>query len=95
MTIWRCAISWCICSVACTAPQCVLSPGVYIQFILGAVGFLYPKFSKSGRELLAPYHVFLGRATFIVGLATMAVRNPSSAEIIPCVILLNVLRFCC
>ena len=79
----RCAISWCICSVAFSAPQCVLSPGMCIQFILGAVGFLYPKFSKSGRELLAPYHVFLGRATFIVGLATMAVRNPSPPKTFP------------
>ena len=51
-----------------------------LQFLLGAAGFLWPKFSKSGREVLAPYHVFLGRATFIVGLATMAVRPASSTS---------------
>lgn len=83
VNLLRCAMSWCNRSVACTAPQCVLSPGVCMQFILGAVGFLYPKFSKSGRELLSPYHVFLGRATFIVGLATMAVRNPPQQKTLP------------
>ena len=48
-----------------------------LQFILGMAGFLWPKFSQSSREVLAPYHVFLGRATFIVGLATMAVSISS------------------
>ncbi|CAL8471335.1 g10877 [Coccomyxa elongata] len=43
-----------------------------LQFILGFTGFLYPKYSKANRESLAPYHIFLGRATFILGLATMA-----------------------
>lgn len=43
------------------------------QFILGFVGFLWPKFGKGSREALAPFHVFFGRATFIMGLATMAV----------------------
>ena len=54
-------------------PDCVV-----LQFILGMAGFLWPKFSKSARETLAPYHVFLGRATFIAGLATMAVRASPS-----------------
>ncbi len=45
-----------------------------VQFLLGAAAFLWPKFSKSARETLVPYHMFLGRATFIAGLATMAVR---------------------
>ncbi|KAK9918139.1 hypothetical protein WJX75_001570 [Coccomyxa subellipsoidea] len=44
-----------------------------LQAILGFTGFLYPTFSKSNREALAPWHMFLGRATFIMGLATMAV----------------------
>ena len=48
-----------------------------VQFILGAAAFLWPKFSKSARETLVPYHMFLGRATFIAGLATMAVRSKS------------------
>lgn len=44
-----------------------------LQAILGFTGFLYPTFSKSNREALAPWHMFLGRTTFIMGLATMAV----------------------
>ena len=50
-----------------------------LQFILGAAGFLWPKFGKASREALVPYHMFLGRATFIVGLATMAVRASSAS----------------
>ncbi len=49
-----------------------------VQFFLGAAAFLWPKFSKSARETLVPYHMFLGRATFIAGLATMAVRSKFS-----------------
>jgi len=47
-----------------------------MQFILGFLAFAYPTFSKNKREQLAPYHQFLGRATFVMGLATMAVSNP-------------------
>ena len=53
-----------------------------VQFVLGAAGFLWPKFSQSSREVLVPYHMFLGRATFIAGLATMAVQVSPSAFIV-------------
>ncbi len=44
------------------------------QFLLGFTAFFYPKYSKGARDTLLPYHQFLGRATFLLGLATMAVR---------------------
>lgn len=44
-----------------------------VQFILGFTGFLYPGYSKAHRDALSPWHVFLGRITFTLGLATMAV----------------------
>lgn len=52
--------------------------GVSPQFLLGVSGFFYPKFSKGAREALLPWHQFLGRATFVLGLATMAVRAQNS-----------------
>eukprot|EP00744_Colponema_vietnamica_P000128 GILI01000242.1.p1 GENE.GILI01000242.1~~GILI01000242.1.p1 ORF type:complete len:267 (+),score=75.69 GILI01000242.1:123-923(+) len=41
----------------------------WFQFLLGFVGFFWPKFSDNGRKNLSPWHVFLGKVTFVFGLA--------------------------
>lgn len=62
-----------ICYIPCMLP--LSESELIMQFILGLTGFLYPTFSKANREALAPWHVFLGRATFIMGLTTMTVST--------------------
>jgi hypothetical protein len=62
--------SACACGPTLNVSFCLL-----VQFLLGFTGFLYPKYSKNKREELAPWHIFLGRATFVLGLATMAVGS--------------------
>ncbi len=44
------------------------------QFLLGFSAYFWPGFHKNNKEALLPWHHFLGRATFVLGLAAMAVR---------------------
>ena len=44
-----------------------------VQFTLGFGAYLYPTVAKRHREALGPLHTYLGKATFIAGLANMAV----------------------
>ena len=45
------------------------------QFTLGFGAYLYPTVAKRHREALGPLHTYLGKATFVAGLANMAVRD--------------------
>jgi len=47
------------------------------QFTLGFGAYLYPQVAKRHREALSPLHTYLGKATFVAGLANMAVRRPA------------------
>lgn len=49
-----------------------------MQFLLGFYVFLFPKLSLRHRRAMSPIHMYLGRATFVAGLATMAVGTVSS-----------------
>lgn len=43
--------------------------------ILGFASYVYPKTSLSHRVTLGPVHRFLGMSSWLIGLATMAVRS--------------------
>ncbi|KAK9827640.1 hypothetical protein WJX81_002123 [Elliptochloris bilobata] len=45
----------------------------FLQFFLGFGAYLYPTVAKRHREALGPLHTYLGKATFVAGLANMAV----------------------
>jgi len=44
-----------------------------LQYLAGLGGFLLPKMSAPQRAALSPLHMYLGRATYVLGLATMTV----------------------
>ena len=50
------------------------------QFTLGFGAYLYPTVAKRHREALGPLHTYLGKATFVAGLANMAVRSSPCNE---------------
>ena len=52
-----------------------------LQYLVGLGGFLYPKLSSRQRAALSPLHMYLGRATFVLGLSTMAVNALSTAGV--------------
>ena len=45
-----------------------------LQYLLAAGAFLWPRLPPAQRRQLSPLHMYLGRAVFVSGLATMAVR---------------------
>lgn len=46
----------------------------HVQFVAGLAMFLGGGSSPTQRKKHAPVHMFFGRATFVIGLATMMVR---------------------
>lgn len=46
-----------------------------VQYLVGLGGFFFSRVPGRQRAALSPVHVFMGRATFTLGLATMAVRT--------------------
>jgi hypothetical protein len=44
-----------------------------LQYLAGLGGFLLPKVSAAQKAALSPLHMYLGRATYVLGLATMTV----------------------
>lgn len=51
-----------------------------MQFIAGIAAFLYPQVSTGLRVQLAPYHMFLGRTVYVLGLANMCVSAPTCSS---------------
>ena len=45
-----------------------------LQYLVAAGAFLWPRLPPAQRRQLSPLHMYLGRAVFAAGLATMAVR---------------------
>ena len=68
---------WCGACASCwaLAPQEATPPLRGAQFTLGFGAYLYPTVAKRHREALGPLHTYLGKATFVAGLANMAVRS--------------------
>ena len=65
-----------LCCLHSLTSNCVtrLSPSLRTaQFTLGFGAYLYPTVAKRHREALGPLHTYLGKATFVAGLANMAV----------------------
>ena len=56
-------------------PHGLRPPSRGAQFTLGFGAYLYPTVAKRHREALGPLHTYLGKATFVAGLANMAVRS--------------------
>jgi len=48
-----------------------------LQYCVAAFAYLTPKLSPSQRRQFSPLHIFLGRAVFVGGIATMAVSCAS------------------
>jgi hypothetical protein len=58
----------------CTLCTLSLPHGPPPQFFVAAYCYLYPGAALPTRVALGPYHKFLGKATWVAGLATIAVR---------------------
>lgn len=44
---------------------------IAIQYTVGAVAYLWPKWTLANRKALGPVHIFLGSAVFILGMAVI------------------------
>ena len=46
-----------------------------LQYLLGAAAYLWPGMSPARKRALGPLHIYLGKAVFLAGMATMAVSG--------------------